>query len=181
MSLKSELTDARYAAMTDEEAAADLNTPRIDSNRASMTGREVRAEVVGGESGLAVALDDRQNPRRSGGVDGLFGTGGGGCGQRRHQGKAKGQIAHSGLPSLGPSCARLPEIWFPKYEQSMARARRGDAGLRAVLPASNIQPKILLDLVAPRGEDLCVVCILLPRSNGGVHFLDYGLRTAAFH
>ena len=62
------------------------------------------AEVVGGESGLAEAVGDRQDPLRVGGVDGLFGTGGG-CRQHRRrdrcrQGRAKGQIAHSALPSF---------------------------------------------------------------------------------
>ncbi len=64
-------------------------------------------------SGLAEAVGDRPDPLRVGGVDGLCATRGG-CGQHRprdrcRQGKAKGQIAHSALPSfrlLGPAVWR---------------------------------------------------------------------------
>ncbi len=44
--LKTELTDARYDGMTDEEAAADLNTPRIARNRTSMGRSEIMQAVV---------------------------------------------------------------------------------------------------------------------------------------
>ena len=44
--LKTELTDARYDGMTDEEAADDLNTPRIERNRTSMSRSEVMQAVA---------------------------------------------------------------------------------------------------------------------------------------
>ena len=47
--LKNELANARYTRMTNEEAAADLNIPRIDRNRTSMSGREIAAEIVDAE------------------------------------------------------------------------------------------------------------------------------------
>ncbi len=49
MTLKTELADSRYVGMTDDEAAADLNTPRIARNRTSMSGREVAAGIDNGE------------------------------------------------------------------------------------------------------------------------------------
>ena len=51
--LKTELADdplgRGYSAMTDQEAANDLNTSYRTRNRTSMSGREVRAEVVDAE------------------------------------------------------------------------------------------------------------------------------------
>lgn len=44
--LKTELADPRYASMTDEEAAADLNTPRVPRNRTSMSRSEIMQAVV---------------------------------------------------------------------------------------------------------------------------------------
>ena len=44
--LSDELTEPRYAAMTAEEAADDLNTPRIDRNRASMSRSEIMQVVA---------------------------------------------------------------------------------------------------------------------------------------
>ena len=47
--LKLELQDARYAGMTDAEAAASLNTLDIDRVRASMSGDEVFCQTDPGE------------------------------------------------------------------------------------------------------------------------------------